>query len=133
MGRMAYRLYRNPFFLFGLGALLHFVVVHRFPWTTPREWKKAWQSVRLTNLALVGIILAMAVTTGTGPINFEDEEFLKAAVRLLVLANHSEGPTTVSTFDNLEMAGRLGPALYGVEEVERALLREGAIYPVFSR
>jgi omega-6 fatty acid desaturase (delta-12 desaturase) len=64
IGRMTYRLYRNPFFLFGIGAVLHFVVVHRYPWTTPREWKGAWRSVWLTNLALAGIVAAMSLTIG---------------------------------------------------------------------
>jgi omega-6 fatty acid desaturase (delta-12 desaturase) len=61
---MAYRVYRNPLVLFGVGALLHFVIVHRYPWTTPRAWTKAWRSVWLTNLALLGIVLAMAGTIG---------------------------------------------------------------------
>ena len=64
MGRFWYRLYRNPLFLFGIGATLHFVFVHRYPWTTPREWKGAWRSVWLTNLALAGIVAAMALTIG---------------------------------------------------------------------
>ena len=63
-GRFWYRIYRNPIFLFGIGAVLHFVVVHRFPWTTPRRWKLAWRSVWLTNLALAGIVTVMALTIG---------------------------------------------------------------------
>jgi omega-6 fatty acid desaturase (delta-12 desaturase) len=63
-GRLGYRLYRNPVFLFGIGAVLHFVVVHRFPWTTPRKWKQAWRSVWLTNLALMAILTVMALTIG---------------------------------------------------------------------
>jgi len=62
--RLAYRVYRHPLVLFGVGAVLHFVVVHRFPWTTPREWTKAWRSVWLTNLALAGILFLMAMTIG---------------------------------------------------------------------
>ena len=62
--RLAYRLYRHPLVLFGAGALLHFVVIHRFPWTTPRKWTGAWRSVWLTNLTLALIVSAMAFTVG---------------------------------------------------------------------
>jgi hypothetical protein len=68
-----------------------------------------------------------------GPVGFEDEEFQKAAVRLLVSAYFSDGPTTTSTFDTGEMARQLGPALHGVEQAERILVDAGEIYPVFSR
>jgi omega-6 fatty acid desaturase (delta-12 desaturase) len=62
--RLAYRLYRHPLVLFGFGSVLHFVVVHRYPWTTPREWTGAWRSVWLTNLALASIVSVMALTLG---------------------------------------------------------------------
>ena len=62
--RAAYRLYRNPLILFGIGAVLHFTVIHRYPRTTPKEWTGAWRSVWLTNLALAGIVSAMVLTIG---------------------------------------------------------------------
>ena len=60
--RFLYRLYRNPFFLFGLAPLLLFVVLYRFP--------KKYMSVRehvyvqLTNLALVLIVFSMIMAIG---------------------------------------------------------------------
>ncbi|MCB1056086.1 MAG: fatty acid desaturase [Acidobacteria bacterium] len=51
--RLAYRLYRNPLVLLGIGPLFHFVIKHRYPWDIPRSWKDAWASVWWTNLALV--------------------------------------------------------------------------------
>ena len=63
-GRLAYRVYRNPLVLFGFGAVFHFVVVHRYPWSVPRAWKQAWRSVWLTNLALAVIVSVMALTIG---------------------------------------------------------------------
>ena len=62
--RFAYRVYRNPLILFGIGAVFHFLVVHRYPWTTPRKWKQAWKSVWMTNLALAGIVILMSLTIG---------------------------------------------------------------------
>jgi omega-6 fatty acid desaturase (delta-12 desaturase) len=62
--RLAYRVYRHPLVLFGVGAVFHFVVIHRFPWTTPREWTGAWKSVWLTNLALATIVCALGFLLG---------------------------------------------------------------------
>ena len=64
--RIGYRIYRHPLVLFGPGALLHFVFVHRLPLSTPKTWKGAWRSVWLTNMALVGVGGAMALTVGLG-------------------------------------------------------------------
>jgi omega-6 fatty acid desaturase (delta-12 desaturase) len=63
-GRLAYRVYRHPLILLGVGAVFHFVVFHRFPWNIPRNWKGAWRSVWLTNLALAVAITALALTIG---------------------------------------------------------------------
>ena len=56
----------------------------------------------------------------------------EAAVRILGGANSSQGPTTVNTFDAHEMAERLGAALPYVKRIERFLLKEQQIYPVFT-
>ena len=61
-GRLAYRIYRNPFVLFGFGALWHFVLKQRYPWKVPRSWKQAWRSIWLTNLSiavLAGVMIAV--------------------------------------------------------------------------
>ncbi|MCU0724988.1 MAG: fatty acid desaturase [Planctomycetes bacterium] len=62
--RLGYRLYRHPAILFTVGPLFHFVLIHRFPWTTPRAWKKAWRSVLWTNVALAGIVVLAHFTIG---------------------------------------------------------------------
>ena len=60
--RFLYRLYRNPFFLFGLAPLLLFVVLYRFPkkYMSVREYVY----VQLTNLALVLIVFSMIMAIG---------------------------------------------------------------------
>lgn len=63
-GRFRYRVYRNPFVLFGVGAAFQFVVKHRLPWDTPFAWKKEWASVLWTNLAIAGVITLMVQTIG---------------------------------------------------------------------
>lgn len=55
LGRLRYRLYRNPFVLFALGPFYQFVLKHRFPFDLPFAWKREWLSVLKTNLALVAV------------------------------------------------------------------------------
>jgi len=62
--RLAYRAYRHPVVLFGIGPLFHFVVKHRYPWDIPRDWSQAWRSVWLTNLAIAGIVAAVVAAVG---------------------------------------------------------------------
>jgi omega-6 fatty acid desaturase (delta-12 desaturase) len=62
--RLAYRAYRNPFVIFGIGPAFHFLVKHRYPWDVPRDWREAWRSVWRTNAAIVAIVLIMAFTVG---------------------------------------------------------------------
>jgi omega-6 fatty acid desaturase (delta-12 desaturase) len=64
MGRLAYRIYRNPFVLFGIGPLFHFVVKHRFPWDIPRSWKQAWMSVWMTNVCIAALVGAVVWAIG---------------------------------------------------------------------
>ena len=60
--RIAYRIYRNPFVLFGPGAVLLFLFFQRF--TTNGAGKRERRSVLLTNLALLGIIAVASSTIG---------------------------------------------------------------------
>jgi omega-6 fatty acid desaturase (delta-12 desaturase) len=62
--RFAYRAYRHPMVLFGIGPLFHFVLKHRYPWDLPRDWRHAWRSVWLTNLAVAGVVAVVALAVG---------------------------------------------------------------------
>jgi len=64
LSRLAYRLYRNPVVLLGIGPAFHFLIKHRYPWDVPRSWKQAWASVWWTNLCLLAIWVIMAFTIG---------------------------------------------------------------------
>lgn len=64
--RLAYRAYRHPLVLFGIGPAYQFLVKHRFPWDIPFAWKREWRSVLGTNAALLAVFaIAMATIGGT--------------------------------------------------------------------
>ena len=67
LGRLAYRVYRNPITLLVAGPIFHFVLKHRYPWEVPRDWKQAWRSIWWTNVCLVAVLAAAALTIGLGP------------------------------------------------------------------
>lgn len=52
MARLGYRLLRNPFFLFGIAAPIHFVVLQRFPLGRQSKTWSGWRSVLGTNLGI---------------------------------------------------------------------------------
>jgi len=60
--RIAYRLSRNPLVLLGLGPLYIFIIQYRFP--SPGAGKRERRGVHLTNLALLGLLVAVSLTIG---------------------------------------------------------------------
>jgi omega-6 fatty acid desaturase (delta-12 desaturase) len=60
--RLAYRIYRNPFVLFGPGSALLFLLLQRFP--RKGAGRRAQRSVLLTNLALLSIVAVATWTIG---------------------------------------------------------------------
>jgi len=60
--RLKYRLFRNPFVMFGLGPILSFLIKQRLP--TPGASRRQVLSVILTDLAIAGIIVAASFTIG---------------------------------------------------------------------
>jgi acyl-lipid omega-6 desaturase (Delta-12 desaturase) len=57
LGRLAYRAYRHPLVLFGVGPAYQFLIRHRIPTGHPlREWRD-WLSIVGTNLVIAVIVL----------------------------------------------------------------------------
>ena len=56
LGRLQYRLYRNPFFMFLLGPSLLFILRQRFTYYIPRSWRRERRSVYMTNLGLIAML-----------------------------------------------------------------------------
>lgn len=59
LGKLGYRLYRNPLLLLTVGPVYQFVLKHRLPVDIPLSWKREWRSVMGTNLS-IAIVLTVA-------------------------------------------------------------------------
>jgi omega-6 fatty acid desaturase (delta-12 desaturase) len=60
--RLAYRLYRHPLILLGIGPLYYFLIRNRLP--SPGAKKIDFLSIIITNLALAAIIVTTSLTIG---------------------------------------------------------------------
>jgi omega-6 fatty acid desaturase (delta-12 desaturase) len=64
--RWAYRMYRHPLVLFGIGPFFYFLVGQRLTFE-PRSWRKERRSVWLTNVALLLCLTLSASVFGLWP------------------------------------------------------------------
>jgi omega-6 fatty acid desaturase (delta-12 desaturase) len=64
--RLAYRLYRNPFIMFTVGAAYLFFIQNRLTLGLPQSWRRERTSVMVTNLSLVAMMLVAWATIGLG-------------------------------------------------------------------
>jgi omega-6 fatty acid desaturase (delta-12 desaturase) len=62
--KVLYRLYRNPFVIFGIGPFIDFVILQRFTSFNAAEKPRERSSVVFTNIALLIIFLGMGFTIG---------------------------------------------------------------------
>lgn len=79
-GRLAYRLYRNPFVLFGIGPFYQFAIKQRFAYDLPKTWKRERRSVWFTNIGA-------AVLLTLGILAFGWQTFVLAYVPVLALGS----------------------------------------------
>lgn len=63
-GRLGYRVYRNPYFLFAIGAPLKFAVLQRLTYGIAPAWKKERRGVHATNLAILGVAAGAIAVVG---------------------------------------------------------------------
>ncbi|MHB8193026.1 MAG: fatty acid desaturase [Bellilinea sp.] len=61
-GRLGYRLFRNPFVMFGFGPIFMFLIKHRLP--LPVLGKKETMSVVWANLAIIGLATGLSLLMG---------------------------------------------------------------------
>jgi omega-6 fatty acid desaturase (delta-12 desaturase) len=80
MKKLAYRLYRNPIVLFGVGPTFQFVVRHRFCTPELRSARRERASVHATNVGLVALLGATAALVGV-------ERFVLVHAPIVVLAS----------------------------------------------
>jgi omega-6 fatty acid desaturase (delta-12 desaturase) len=62
--RFAYRLYRNPLVLFGIGPFIQFVFLQRLNKGMPKSWRKERFSTNLTNVLLLAAALCCSYFLG---------------------------------------------------------------------
>jgi len=65
--RLAYRLYRNPLVLFGLGPAYVFLLQNRLPRGLIGAGRSYWISAMGTNIAIAAAVVAMIAIFGAGP------------------------------------------------------------------
>lgn len=78
-GRLRYRLYRNPFVMFGIGPVYLFIFKHRWPFGRGGPAGQPWLSTMGTNLAIAAFAAGLMALTGIVP-------FLLVHLPIVVLA-----------------------------------------------
>lgn len=64
LGRLKYRLYRNPLVLFGVGPVFHFMLQQRLPLGSMRAGWRPWISTQATNAAIALVAAALIWLVG---------------------------------------------------------------------
>jgi omega-6 fatty acid desaturase (delta-12 desaturase) len=64
LGRLRYRLYRNPVIMFGLGPIWMFLFQHRVPYEMFRAGLRPWVTTMATNLAIAVLVAGLAWLVG---------------------------------------------------------------------
>ncbi len=65
--KLAYRIFRNPIFLFGIAPAINFIILERFPLHAKRGWRTGEHAgIWLTNIAIVGWVTVVALLIGFG-------------------------------------------------------------------
>ena len=80
MGRIKYRIYRHPAFLFGVGLPLYFLVLQRLPWFHPHPARQTWGSIMRLNAGLVAFYAPLMWMFGWANI-------LMLAIPILILSS----------------------------------------------
>lgn len=62
--RLAYRCYRHPLVLFGIGPTYLFILKHRLPLDMPLLRSGVWRNLLATNVAIVGLTAVLALLVG---------------------------------------------------------------------
>ena len=65
--RVAYRVYRNPVFLFAVAPAVLYVALHRIPFLAPRAWTAERRSILGTDVALAAVVGVLVATIGVRP------------------------------------------------------------------
>ncbi len=79
IGKIWYRIYRNPFFLFTVGAFAHFIVKQRIPFYKTKKLS-SWISVMSTNIYMIAVVVSLSLWIGFVPL-------MKMYIPVVILAS----------------------------------------------
>jgi omega-6 fatty acid desaturase (delta-12 desaturase) len=135
LGRLKYRLYRNPLIMFGVGPAYMFLVRHRLPFGLMRAGWRPWMSTQATNACIALSIAALAWLVGVKALLLVHLPILivaaTAGVWLFYVQHQFEG-TTWSTDEDwrFQDAAMLGSSYYDLPAVLRWLTGNIGIHHV---
>lgn len=120
--KFRYRLYRNPFFLFGLGVPLYFTIIQRLPWFHAVPAREAWRSVIGLNIALAALYVPLLAIFGVTKVLFVALPVLhiaSAAGGWLFFIQHQFEETTWDKAEgwDFQVAALLGSSYYDLPKV----------------
>jgi omega-6 fatty acid desaturase (delta-12 desaturase) len=122
LGKLHYKLYRHPLFLFGLGVPAYFVIIQRLPWLHSLPPRDAWKSVLALNLGLVALYAPLCYFFGVANVLWVGLPVLHLAAATggwLFFIQHQFEETTWEKTEgwDFQVAALLGSSYYDLPRV----------------
>jgi omega-6 fatty acid desaturase (delta-12 desaturase) len=117
LGKLHYKLYRHPLFLFGLGVPVYFVILQRLPWFHSLPPRDAWKSVLALNIGLAAFYMPLCYFFGVYNVLWVGLPMLHLAAATggwLFFIQHQFEETTWDKTDgwDFQVAALLGSSYY---------------------
>jgi len=122
LGKLHYKLYRHPLFLFGLGVPTYFVILQRLPWFHALPPRETWKSVLTLNIGLVVLYAPLCYFFGALNVLWVGLPVLHLAAALggwLFFIQHQFEETTWDKAEgwDFQVAALLGSSYYDLPKV----------------
>ncbi len=122
LGKLHYKLYRHPLFLFGLGVPAYFVLIQRLPWLHSLPPRDAWKSVLALNLGLIAFYAPLCYFFGVANVLWVGLPVLHIAAATggwLFFIQHQFEETTWDKAEgwDFQVAALLGSSYYDLPKI----------------